>query len=186
MSPETVIASCALLFAVVSFLISLHSASVAGRRARMPALIFTYDLKYRQWVLRNVGNGPALDIVVAQRAKDTEKWYMPVRVPPMGQDDQFVVWWLESTRDFGLGARYHDMVVGDSSALRHVYVTRTGNDVSRIYAGRRSRRVGMPTWPDGNVTRHWQLPEPSPEKISSIPETERGRVVHTLSPGSQH
>jgi hypothetical protein len=181
MKPETVVATAALLFAVISFLISFYSASVAGRRARMPALIFTYDLTYHQWVLRNVGNGPALDIVVAQRDKKRSKWYMPVRIPPMGKDDQFVVWWLEESRDFGLGARYHDMVVGDSRALRHVYVTRTGDDVSRIYAGRRSRRVDMPIWPDSEVTRHWQLPLPEPSQVAAIPDAARGRVVQSLS-----
>jgi hypothetical protein len=176
------IAGFALLFAIISFLLSFYSTSVAGRRARMPALVFVFDLTHRQWVLRNVGNGPALDVVVAQRTKGMAgQWYRPVRVPPLGKDDQFLLWWLESSRDFGLGARYHDMVVGDSRALRHVYVTRTGDDISRIYQGHRSRRIDMPQWQDSDIQRHWQIEQRAPG-AGSGPEEDRGRVTKT--PGS--
>jgi hypothetical protein len=181
---SALIAGGALLFAIVSFLVSLHTASVAGRRARMPALVFVYDTDYKQWVLRNVGNGPALDVTIAQRNPDTKQWYNPVRIPPLSRDDQFLVWWLNPTRDFGLGARYHDMIVGDSRALRHVYVTRTGNDVSKIYQGRHSKRIDMPTWDDAEVTRHWALNRP-PHPLSALTERDMGRVTRTPESASR-
>lgn len=54
------IAAAALILSLVTFWLAQRSARATDRRARIPVLVFVYD--DGRWLLRNVGNGPALNI----------------------------------------------------------------------------------------------------------------------------
>ncbi|MBC8093046.1 MAG: hypothetical protein H7Y15_14125, partial [Pseudonocardia sp.] len=47
---------------------------------RMPVVVFVWDPAAKIWSLRNIGNGPALNVIIAQH--DRDGWYNSVRVPP--------------------------------------------------------------------------------------------------------
>jgi hypothetical protein len=64
----------ALVLSAVTFLIAQRSAVAADRRSRIPVLVFIYH-SHGHWLLRNVGNGPALNIVMAIKEKhDDVSW----------------------------------------------------------------------------------------------------------------
>jgi hypothetical protein len=77
------LASAALVISLITFVLSYRAATATERRSRLPVLVFVYD--GNRWLLRNVGNGPALGILVAQKhmkGSQAGNWYNPVRVPP--------------------------------------------------------------------------------------------------------
>jgi hypothetical protein len=125
---------------VLNFVLNHRSAV----RARMPVLVFVDDPDEECWVLRNVGNGPALNVVVAERAGG--KWFNPVRVPPFSKESSYPLRWLGRINVSGLGASYADF-----ESRR--YTSTLGEDTSRAYEGDR-----LPTWHDAEILRYWQLP----------------------------
>jgi hypothetical protein len=133
--------SVALAFAslLVNFVLNYRAAV----RARKPVLVFIDDPSEGCWLLRNVGNGPALNVVVAQRARGS--WFNPVRVPPFAKDSTFPLQWLGRTNDTGLGASYADF-----EGRR--YTSTLGGETSRAYDGER-----LPRWEDADIRRYWQL-----------------------------
>ena len=63
MSPELVVSAIAVLIALISFEVNRRAANAAERHGRMPVL--TPQIEENALVVRNVGNGPALNIVLA-------------------------------------------------------------------------------------------------------------------------
>jgi hypothetical protein len=90
-------------------------------------LVFVDDREELCWVLRNVGNGPALNVVVAQREQEYG-WFNPVRVPPLAKDGSFPIRWLGRWNDGGLGATYADFE-------DRRYTSTLGGEISYIYEG---------------------------------------------------
>lgn len=60
------------------------------------------------WGLRNVGNGPALNVVVARKPPGGE-WFQPVRVPPLAKDAEFPISWAAHVSKNRFGAAYEAM-----------------------------------------------------------------------------
>ena len=94
-------------------------------------------------MLHNVGNVPALNVVVAQRRDG--QWINPVFAPPLAREARFPLTWLGRVNDTGLGATYSDFE-------DHRYTCTLGGERSRTYDGNR-----LPNWPGGEVRRYWQL-----------------------------
>jgi len=120
--------------------------AVLGRK---PVLVFEYDGR-RGWILRNVGAGPALNVIVAQKqvdGKGTGKWFDFVRVPPLAKDGEVLLEWLEDVNDTGLGATYSDV-----AALQ--YSSKCGNDLTTIY----NNTLFSPTRED-QVVAQWKRVE---------------------------
>jgi hypothetical protein len=108
-----------------------------------PALIISFSSD-SGWKLRNVGNGPALNILVAQR-REAGAWFGPVRVPALAAGDQVALFWLRFTNVRWLGATYTDI---DGRQ----YSSRTSDDLTVIADG-----DIFPDWTDRQICRHWQL-----------------------------
>jgi hypothetical protein len=156
--------SAALYVSVVSVAIAFASFAVnftlnqrAAVRARKPVLVFVDDPDETCWVLRNVGNGPALNVVVAQRQTELG-WFNPVRVPPLGKDSRFRLHWLGRWSIGGLGASYSDFE-------DRRYTSTLGNEISCTYDGDR-----LPRWNDDELKRYWH------------PELEGDTAVRELQP----
>ena len=145
MDPSTLIASVAVIVSVATFVVSLWAGLRAESRARKPVLVFIDQPADGNWVIRNIGNGPALNIVVAQRQDGF--WFNPVKVPPLGRESSFSLVWLERTNDTGLGTTYVDFE-------GHAYTSTLGDEIARTYEGHR-----LPTWRDDEVERYWSLLE---------------------------
>jgi hypothetical protein len=145
----TLLSIVALMVSVLSWVFSYRAGQLAEKRSRMPVLVFEYDGS-RGWVLRNVGNGPALNVVVAQKRPHGE-WFAPVRVPSLPRDGEFALTWLGHVNDTGLGATYSDFVGAEAGQGRHEYTAMCGNDLSRVLVGRQ-----LPRWGEGEINVHWR------------------------------
>jgi hypothetical protein len=90
---------------------------------------------------------PALNVVVAQRAAN--RWFSPVRVPPLGRDGSLALAWLGRVNVTGLGASYSDFE-------DRRYTSTLGGERSRTY-----ERDRLPHWDESEIRRYWEL-EPAP------------------------
>jgi hypothetical protein len=123
------IAGIALAVSVIVFIDNRIREARAARLARKPTLVFTWDGSQRTWRLSNIGNGPALDVVIFQRID--ARWSHPLRMPEMAVQDSNSVprrWYERWHEDPGLGARYRS-ITGET------YTTKTGGDYSEIHEG---------------------------------------------------
>jgi hypothetical protein len=144
MDPRTVLAAVAIVVSVTTFGLSFWfnwRGAVAGRR---PVLVFDYDGSVG-WAVRNIGNGPALNVIIAQKRVGGE-WFNPVRVPPLAKDVTMVLPWLGHVNTTGLGATYTDYDERD-------YTSTCGHDLSHSTRGR-----GFGPWPEAQIGRHWNQP----------------------------
>jgi hypothetical protein len=133
---ETAIAILAFIVSAISYWLSLKT-SISDIR---PVLVFVYDGR-KGWMLKNIGKGPALNIIVAQKKHET--WFNPVRIPPLSPDSEFFLQWLGHVNDTGLGANYNDF--NDKQ-----YSSTCGNDLSQVYD-----KPTLQTWSENEIGRHW-------------------------------
>ena len=149
----TAVSIVAILLSGVTFGLSYRASKAAERRARIPVLVFVYD-STRGWLLRNVGNGPALNIEVAQkvvRGEQAGHWVNPVRVPPVGRDKEIPLSWLGHDNLHGLGAVYEDFLSADEGVGGRVYSVTCGNDRNTIKPGRH-----LPEWTEADIVAQWK------------------------------
>jgi hypothetical protein len=138
------IALVALIFSIVSFVLSYRLGRESSVTNVRPVLVLEYDGDVG-WILRNVGNGPALNVLVAQKQVGGN-WFNPVRVPPLAAGGSFVPAWLNHVNTTGLGATYTDVDGRKYSSV-------TGNDLTQTY----DREVFGP-WQESEIGRHWNQP----------------------------
>ena len=143
MSAATVIAIVSVAIAAVSFFVNYWVGQRAAVRARKPVLVFVDDPQRECWVLQNVGNGPALNVCVAQR--QSGQWFNPVLVPPLAREASLPLTWLGRINTTGLGATYSDFE-------DRRYTSTLGDEHSRTYDGDQ-----LPSWRDDEIRRYWQL-----------------------------
>ncbi len=130
--------------------IGTREARTAEQRGRMPILVFQHDGS-RGWLLRNVGNGPALNVVAASKHVQGEhrgEWFNAVRLPPMSRDSELLLEWLGHEGSHGLGATYDDFLGGTRGVT---YTTTCGNDLSEVSFG------ALFSFPEEQVTAVWKL-----------------------------
>jgi hypothetical protein len=151
---ETTVAVAALVVSLVSVVISYFASHRTERRSRMPVLVFIYSGQMG-WTLRNVGNGPALNIIVAKK-KVGGDWFDPKRVPPIGRDHELALAWIGHDNQHGLGASYSDFLKGKYRKSGRYTVT-CGNDLNTIRRGTR-----LPTWKGSNIEAYWPSRGPTP------------------------
>jgi hypothetical protein len=145
LSPETVISIVALLVAVVSFALPFWHTWRSHKAEIRPILVFLYDTE-RGWHIRNVGGGPALNVLVARR-QPPEEWRSPVRVPPVSNSDSFQLKWMKHTNIDQLGASYED------------FEGRAYSSICRKDLAAVEERNVLPTFTPEVIRAHWQMPE---------------------------
>jgi hypothetical protein len=139
-----VLSSTALLVSIVTFTLNYRHTRRSAVLARKPVLVFEYDA-HRGWLLRNVGAGPALNVIVAQKPVGGD-WLNPVRVPPLSRDGSFALEWLNHANTTGLGASYTD-------TEQMPYTSTCGDDLSEVISG-----TIFGPWPEAEIGRHWNQP----------------------------
>ena len=150
----TAVSIAAIVLSAITFGLSYRASKAAERRARMPVLVFVYD-GTQGWLLRNVGNGPALNIEVAQKVVRDDRagsWITPVRVPPVGRDKEILLPWLGDDNLHGLGAVYEDFLSADEGSGGRAYTMTCGNDRNVIKPGR-----PLPEWPESTIVAQWTV-----------------------------
>jgi hypothetical protein len=124
----------------------------AARLGRRPALVFVWDHAKQHWTLKNIGLGPALDVVTLQRIH--REWVHPLRMPELAVGASEVVppRWIEAwDPNPGLAVRYRS-VTGEP------YTTRTGDDWSQTFKGWRDFPEQL--WQE--IEPHWRYRRPAP------------------------
>jgi hypothetical protein len=86
-----------------------NASSVKNATASVqPIWVFHYN-RERGWSVRNVGNGPALDVLTARRTDDQSDSTYPVRIAPVSKDGEFALKWVEHSNVRTLNTRYADV-----------------------------------------------------------------------------
>lgn len=146
-----IVAVIALALSVVTFAFSQRSARATDRRSRIPVLVFVYDPN-GNWFLRNVGNGPALNIVLAVKARhEDERWQDLTRIPPISRDGDFRLDWLGDADVAVIAAAYEDFLAADNPGKSRTYTVTMSNDVNRIVPRRE-----LPQWGVHESLAYWQ------------------------------
>ena len=135
-----------LVFSGLALLISFFSYQLTSVRNVKPVLTITYRGS-SGWYLKNVGNGPALNVIVAEKGEGD--WFKPVRVQPLSNGEEHVLRWLGETNIEGLGATYFDI---DGRQ----YTSLTEKDLTTIKSGNQ-----LAKWREQDIEKEWEL-APSP------------------------
>jgi hypothetical protein len=98
----------------------------------MPVLVFVNQ--GAGWGIQNIGNGPALNIVVAKKYRDKNgEWDLPTRIPPIAKDAGYsIADWIGPANV--LGAQYQDTMDVDKFGRGRSYLTECADNVSVIKA----------------------------------------------------
>lgn len=148
---SNIIAAAALILSMLTFGLAQRTARAADRRSRIPVLVFVYDPSGR-WLLRNVGNGPALNITVAMKVNhEDHDWKNPTRIPPISRDREFQLTWLHDYDVAVLAASYDDFLSADNSGKSREYTVQMAYDLNRVVPRRE-----LPRWELTDTLAHWQ------------------------------
>jgi hypothetical protein len=144
MDSKIALSVTAISVSVLTFALSFWFTWRSTVAAKRPVLVLIYD-GHAGWILRNIGGGPALNVVVAQKKTGAE-WFNPVRVPPLAKDTEFALRWLGHVNTTDLGATYTDYE-------DRAYSSVCANDLSQS-----SRGSLFGPWPEDKIGRHWDQP----------------------------
>jgi len=138
------VSTTALVVSIGSCALSYNLSQQSAITSVQPVLVFQYNTR-SGWSVRNVGNGPALDVLVAMKTDDRADWTQPMRIPPLPKDSEFgLKKWDVYTSARTLGATYSDI-------RRRIYSTTCTDDLSAVDEGN-SLRI----WLDSEIKRHWK------------------------------
>ena|ERR1043165_383217 len=126
--------------------VALLASAFFNRRTELRVVRPVLVVVYRRdgWYLVNVGNGPALDVVVAQKPA-RGKWCRPVRVPPFSKDAELRLFWLGHDNVHAIGATYRDFE-------ERTYTSMCGDDRTTVKRGNH-----FPHWSESEIKRHWNV-----------------------------
>lgn len=142
----TTISLAAFLLSTISFIVTF----VRWRRDRLdryrPVLIFEYGHS-DGWAVRNLGNGPAMNVTFALKKGDIESakgnWIERRRLPPIASGGVFKLVWTDHDNHHGFGATYEDII-------QTKFTTTCGNDVNRVSPGHIAEIAS------GESVAHWE------------------------------
>ena len=140
MDPKDWIAAGAVVISIASLAISWTISRSNTRSSIRPVVVFAYDPD-EGWHVTNVGTGPALNVIIAQRRQ--QQWFSPVRVPPLLKEGSFKLSWCLHDNVHGLGALYED-------ADGRRYTSICGNDLSQSFKGH-----SFGPWSEAKIGKHW-------------------------------
>ena len=94
------------LAAVVVSTVAWRTARASLERQRRPVIVFEHAQE-RGWSIRNVGAGPALNVVVAKKSAQAG-WDRARLVPPLAAGADYTLDWLSAELDDTLACDYAD------------------------------------------------------------------------------
>ena len=115
------------ILALIPVIVSVIAIIVANRavtRSLRPVLVFVCEVRDKVWCVQNVGTGPALDVLVAEKDRNEEPWARFKRLPPLPKDGKIQ---LRSAPSF-FAVTYHD-------AENHAYSTICSGYRNRLQKG---------------------------------------------------
>ncbi len=151
-----------LIFSLLAFCVATLSFWLNRRNAilaRQPVVVFEYD--QGGWRVRNIGKGPAMNLVVHVRGRET-KWLHPVSVPSLREGSDFDLSWIGSLNVWMLGATYADYE-------GHRYTTVGQHDRVKQMSGHvlgEFEEAGKDYLPGAHVTRPWNAKPLTDESLT--------------------
>jgi hypothetical protein len=139
-----VISLLAVAISIISLGISSYLSIRSVRTQIRPVIVMLYEAS-TGWCIENVGNGPALNVIVSVKADRNLKWPDPVRVPPVAANGSFALEWLRrlDLRADSIGVYYEDFSGNQYSSV-------CTENLTTVSDGR-----AFPAWADNEVGRHW-------------------------------
>src|SRR5262249_28322857 len=95
--PAWIIPVLAWLIPVGISVAAIFYARLAVTRSLRPVLVFVCKVRDKEWLIQNVGTGPALDVLVAEKTHEEQPWTRFKRLPPLSKDGEIN---LESAPSF--------------------------------------------------------------------------------------
>jgi hypothetical protein len=140
--PQLVISLVALTLSIIATISSIYFSNIGIKTNVLPTLVFVYDSD-KGWSINNVGNGPALNVVVTHQTHGENKWIEPTRLYPIPENDTVYIAWVGHNPD-KLMATYTDVHNRSYSSL-------TDEDLTTIS----DKDVSQP-WKDTDIRRIWE------------------------------
>ena len=140
--PQFVISLVALTLSIVATISSIYFSNIGMKTNVLPTLVFVYDSD-EGWSVKNVGNGPALNVVVTHQDHGENKWKDPTRLYPISENDVVYIAWVGQNPD-KLMATYTDV-------HNRLYSSLTDEDLTTI----NDDDVSQP-WKDTDIRRIWE------------------------------
>jgi len=132
----------ALTLSVIATVTSIYFSQASLRTSVQPTLVFVLSGD-SGWSIRNVGSGPALNVVLAVEPDSGAGWQRPTQLYPIPAGERVRLPWVGLNPD-RLGAVYSD-------AHNRAYTSIVDDDITEIMPGSRLRQ-----WPRSDVRRDWQ------------------------------
>lgn len=129
------IALVAIIISLIALVFSIWYNLKSAKTNICPVLVAEYN-ESNGWSIRNIGNGPALNVLVAQK-RIKGGWFN------IGQDDQFHLKWLGHFNDSGLGISYQDF-------NSKKYSSTISNDLTNTF----SKDI-LPSWEESDIGKFW-------------------------------
>lgn len=140
--PEFTISLIALAFSIVATISSIYFSRINLKTGVLPTLIFVYDSKIG-WSLKNVGNGPALNVEVAHQDEGVKKWKDPTLLYPISEDGSVNIKWV--------GHSPNKLIAAYTDVHNREYKSVTDDDRTTINDREKSR-----PWTRDEVKRIWE------------------------------
>jgi hypothetical protein len=140
--PELLISIIALVVAIISTGASVYFSKLNIRTDVFPALVLAYDSN-NGWEIRNIGNGPAINIIVSHQEHDASDWIKPTRIYPISKDGDLRLYWVGNNPD--------KIAVAYSDINGNEYTSFTNDDLTKINKGNQ-----LPSFKDSEIIRIWE------------------------------
>src|SRR6266568_7873730 len=127
------ISLAALTLSLVATVTSVYFSQASLRTSILPTLVFVYSVD-SGWAVRNIGNGPAINVVLAVEPSSGSGWQSPTQLYPVPVAEQVWLPWVGHNPK-RLGVTYTD-------AYNRTYTSICDNDLTVINGGER-----LPEWP---------------------------------------
>ena len=140
--PELVISLIALTLSVIATISSIYFSNIGLKTNVLPTLVFVFD-SGKGWAINNVGNGPALNVVVAHQVHGDDNWKDPTRLYPIPEDDVVHIEWV--------GLNPNKLIATYTDVHNRPYNSLTDEDLTTI----KDKDVLRP-WNESEIKRIWE------------------------------
>lgn len=139
---ELSISFVALILSIVATVSSIYFSNIGMKTNVLPSMAFVYE-NVKGWSVRNVGNGPALNVIIAHQNQGTDTWIAPTRLYPVPKDETVHIRWV-GLKPSKLMAIYTDV-------QNRSYITITDKGHTVIQRGTPSM-----SWQENEIKNIWE------------------------------
>jgi len=140
--PEIVISVVALTLSVIATISSIYFSNVGLKTNVLPTLVFVYESQ-KGWSINNVGNGPALNVVVAHKNHGEDNWRAPTRLYPLPEGETVRIEWV--------GRNPEKLIASYTDVHNRNYTSLTDKDLTTI-----NDKDTSPHWDEPEIQRIWE------------------------------